>query len=458
MQKPFSIRTKLILWLILPLTIFSIVIFIYFYYALQEKINTLFDDRLYVTAQSIEENIGIQNDKLFVDFSNFYIDFLSSNDEGVIYYSVENENGDILIGHENLFKKNKLKNNIKVFYNTFFNGYELKAVSYKAFFTSSGKTHIAYITIAQSKEERNKYIKEAFILMSFILTVVYLMVIGIILLALNRGLSPLVSLKKIIQKREVSDLKPLQFNAPKELEMVVESINILLERSRENIKYIERFNADISHQLRTPIAELKMKLELLYNKNDKDFILLNSLLEKMSHLTEQLLLYAKTHANTINHEHFKKICLNDFCKQYSKKIAPNILKHGFEYSFEDINESVHVKADTILLESMLDNLINNCLKYAVDENQQPIGTITLSIQRHHNTIWLSVQDEGFGLDKEHQEHIFDRYYRADLQKHGSGLGLSIVKQIASLHHANVVAINNNGLKVSIIFNYFKSRS
>lgn len=456
MTKPLSIRLRLILWLILPLTFFSVGIFVYFYFSLERKIDSFFDERLFATAKSIEEYIGVKNEKLFVDFSNFYIDFLSSSDEGVIYYSVEDEHKNILIGHGNLLKKEKIKDEKKVFYDTTYDGFSLKAVSYKAVFISSGQKYKAFITIAQSKEERNIYIREALVLMSSVVFAVYLAVVFIIFFALKLGLLPLNSLKKMIQKRQKHDLEPLKFNAPKELETVVDSINILLDRSRENITYMERFNADISHQLRTPIAELKVKLEMMYEKDDKDFIVLNSLLEKMAHLTSQLLLYAKSHANSMSSKYFKEICLNDFCKKYSQKIAPKVFKKGFEYSFEDIEELIHVKADSILLESMLDNLINNSLKYAVDENKNPIGTITLSLQRHHNTIWLSVKDEGFGLDKKHQDHIFDRYYRADLQKSGSGLGLSIVKQIASLHGATVLAMNDEGLKISVIFNQPKA--
>lgn len=454
MKKPLSIRSRLILWLVLPLTIISICIFVYFFMSLEKKIDTFFDKRLYVTAKSIEENIGIKNDKLFVDFSNFYIDFLSSKDEGVAYYSIENENGDILIGHGGLLLKDKIEDKTEVFYDLIYDGFDLRAVSYKAVLVSAGKKYVAFITIAQSKEERNGYIKDAFVFMSTIVVAIYLLVVSIILLTLNFGLLPLNTLKKVIHQRDKYDLQPLKFNAPKELETVVDIINILLDRSRENIKYMERFNSDISHQLRTPIAELKVKLELLYEKDNKDFILLNSLLEKMSHLTSQLLLYAKSHTNLSDSKHFKTICLNDFCKSYSKKVAPRVFKGGFEYEFEDIDEEIYIKADTILLESMLDNLIDNSLKYAVNNSSKP--SIVLDLKRYNNSIWLSVRDNGKGLDRKHQNHIFDRYYRADLQTHGSGLGLSIVKQIAFLHEGKVLALNEDGLKISIIFNIPKA--
>jgi signal transduction histidine kinase len=85
-----------------------------------------------------------------------------------------------------------------------------------------------------------------------------------------------------------------------------------------------------------------------------------------------------------------------------------------------------------------------------------MGTITLSLERHNNTIWLNVKDEGNGVDKKFLKTIFERYYRVDSKKSGSGLGLSIVKQIATLHKAKVQAINENGLKISLIFDLPKA--
>jgi len=448
-----SIKSRLIKWLIFPFAILSIVLFIYIYLTLQEKVNTFFDKRLYATALSIEQNIGIANSKLFVDLPNFSIDLLSTHEKGLVYYSVVNENNELLIGHGLLFNKRILINLKKRFYNLTYDGVKLRAVSYKTTLNSAGKLHTAYITIGETTEEREENINYVLSLLFIVMAIVIFFTITITIIAVNKGLKPLDNLKKIIKKRDDRDLEPLVFNAPKELEDVVNSINILLNRSRDTIDYIEQFNSDVSHQLRTPLAEMKVKLEIHYDKKNEDFHALNSLLNDMTHITEQLLLYAKTNPNTINFKRFKKQSLNQLCKEYSLKTAPRVYAKGFEFEFEDLEEEVFIQTDSILLESMMDNIINNALHYAVDENGKPIGAITLSLQRHNNTIWLNIKDQGSGVPKENLKSIFERYYRVDSTKQGSGLGLSIVKQIAVLHQAKTIATNDEGLKISIVFDY-----
>lgn len=450
-NKTTSLKQNLIVWVIAPLSIFSLLLSSFLYFYLQNKVNDFFNKRLYAIAQSIEQSIGVKDEKLFVDFPNFSIDFLSSQDKGVVYYAVQDENGAVLIGYKNLFKKPIPKARNTVFYDTTYDGIALKAISYKTSITSVGKVYHAYITVAESTEERDVNIKDMFMILIGILTFVALFIIAVTLVAVKRGLLPLHSLNAIIQRRDSRDLEPLAFDAPKELEEIVDSINVLLHRSRDTIEYMEQFNADVSHQLRTPIAEIKVKLELLYDKNNEDYIALTKLLDNMTHIMEQLLLYAKTNANSINFKHFTMVNLNKFCKNYSKKTALVAYKKGFDYIFQECDETIEINSDPILLESMLDNIINNALCYAVDENKRPMGAITLSIQRHEQAIWLCVKDEGNGIDEQYINHIFDRYYRVDSKKEGSGLGLSIVRQIAILHKAEVLIQNENGLKVTIVF-------
>ncbi len=451
-MKPLSIRAKLTFWLLLPLSIFSLIIFTYFYVSLQERIDELFNKVLLGHAKNIERLIGIKNNELYIDLSDFYISLSSEDDKGVVYYSVVNTNLDTLVGYSDLLKKSAISGKNILYYDTYYNQTHLKALTYTTSITNAGKKYIAYITLAESTEKRDEELHSAFEVLLFVSLGIYIFIIFIIILALYQGLKPLKYLKKVIQKRDSFDLEPLDFVAPKELETVVESINILIKRNKDSLEYLERFNADVSHQLKTPIAELRVKLDLLCKKDDKHYIELNQTLDKMTHLIRQMLLYAKTNKHAAISHRKNRINLNTFCTKYSKKIIPKIYDNGFEFAYECLDENIYIFGDTILLESMLDNLINNSLCYARDEKNQALGTITLSIKKIHNKIYLHVKDEGYGIDDEDISKIFQRHFRADMSKSGHGLGLGIVKQIARLHEANVKVKNENGFSVYIIFN------
>lgn len=446
-----SIRSRLVIWLIIPLIIFSILLFTSIYFFVNQKVNKFYDNNLYATGKSIEDSIGVVNGLLLVDLPYFAIDLLSSNNEGLVFYSIIDENDRLLVGYKGLLKKELLEKKEKVFYNTIFAGASLRAVSFNVSINSTGKEHRAIITVAESTEGRISSINDILVIFLILIGVVIISTLLISLFAVRKGLKPLYNLQKIIKKRDSKDLSPISFNAPKEVEEVLNSINILLERSRDNIKYIEHFNSDVSHQLRTPLAELKVKVELLYKKDENEYVSLMKLIDSMSHITEQLLLYAKTNPNTININRFKKINLTQLCKEYSLKTAPRVYAKGFEFAYESIEDNIFINADSILIESMLDNIINNALYYAVDEKNNPMGTISIKIERHNNTIWLNVKDEGYGLNGKDLKNIFDRFYKVDSNKKGNGLGLSIVKQIAQLHDATVQASNDKGLVISIIF-------
>ncbi|TLP41086.1 sensor histidine kinase [Arcobacter arenosus] len=446
-----SIKSRLLISLTLPLTIGAILLVLVIYFIVQDKVNKHFDNTLYATAKSMEDSINIKNGRLIVNLPYFAIDLLASNSDGLVFYSIVNEKKKVLTGYKNLLRDDLLANNDKLFYYTTYAGARLRVVSFKTSLASAGKVHFATITIGETLEGRETTINEILTILFIVILSVIIFTLLVSFFAVKNGLLPLYKLKQIIQKRDSKDLKPIHFDAPKEIEDVVNSINILLTRSRDTIKYIEQFNSDVSHQLRTPLAELKVQLEEYHENNNWDYVELNKVVNTMSHITEQLLLYAKTNPSTIDKTYLKRINLNSFCKEYALKVSSKVYSKGFEFAFEDIDEDIFIEADEIMLRSMLDNILNNALHYALDDFGNPIGTITLFLKRHNNTIWLSIKDEGKGINKKDLNTIFDRFYRVDSKKSGSGLGLNIVKQIASLHRAKVEAINNNGLVVSIIF-------
>lgn len=451
MKKIDSIKSRLIMWLIPPIIFLALLIFFFLNYILTDKINSFFDNRLYAIAKSMEKNLDIKDDKLSIDFSNFSIDLLSKDEDGMLYYSIVDEDKRTIIGWDNLVDYSLDKSKHSISYNKEYFGQAIRVLTTKTFIVGPNKNYIAYVSIAESLEQRNDEIMQMTYYTMAIMLFVTIFMITIMLLAIQKSLNPLHKLKLIINKRDKRDLSPINLSTPKEIEDAVMSLNILLQRSRENIEYIEHFNADVSHQLKTPLAEIRVKIEENYPKSNKEYKSLINLVDSMAHLVEQLLLYSKSNPNNIDIKKFQKIDVKSFIKNYSLKIVPKIYKKGFEFEFENIEYDRFIYADSILLESMLDNLINNSLYYAVDKNNKPMGIISIKVKELNNKIQIIVRDQGCGIKKEHLKDIFKRKFSADTKKSGNGLGLNIVKQIATLHQAKIEVQNNKGLEVSIIF-------
>jgi two-component system sensor histidine kinase TctE len=248
-------------------------------------------------------------------------------------------------------------------------------------------------------------------------------------------------------------LRPIGEDVPVEVFSFVQSINNLFLKLKKSFLHVERFNADVSHQLSTPLAELKVLIEtdeVLKNSSNKAQYL--EIIDGMAHTTHQLLLLAKTNPDAFDREWFNPINFTELCEKVIKAKVPFIYNHGFEFDFQ-ADDDLCINGGPIILECLLNNLIDNAINYAIDEDKKAMGEIKLSLKRKDGFIILCVEDEGYGIPKEHLESIYDRFFRLYRKKQGSGLGLSIVKQIAQLHNATVKITNKkpHGLKVTITF-------
>jgi len=172
----------------------------------------------------------------------------------------------------------------------------------------------------------------------------------------------------------------------------------------------------------------------------------------MTHTTQQLLMYAKTNPDAFDRVRFKPLDLYELCEKVAMAKVPFIYAQGFEFAF-DAQEGLWINGGPIILESLIQNLLDNALIHARDNENKPMGTITLSLHEENQRIILSVCDEGPGIAKEYLEKVCERFFRVDMNKHGSGLGLGIVQHIAQLHNATMSLSNRlpHGLEVRISF-------
>ena len=268
---------------------------------------------------------------------------------------------------------------------------------------------------------------------------------------IRRGLTPLDLLAGELAARNAQSLQPVSEQVPAETLPLVQSLNALLARVAESLAREQRFTADAAHELRSPLAALKVQAEVLAmssNEAEQQHHLgnIHESIDRANRLTEQLLTLARLDpmqalpdAQPIDWQRSAHQALQSVNLQAREKRVQLKLECacGFGQVFPPLGNEV-------LLQLMLRNLLDNAIRYS-----PPNSHVTLTLAANG----LSVCDEGPGIAAEHLPRIRERFYRLPGQsQQGSGLGLSIVERIADLHGLRLDLVNadERGLCVHMI--------
>jgi two-component system sensor histidine kinase TctE len=269
-------------------------------------------------------------------------------------------------------------------------------------------------------------------------------------IALARGLQPLRRLEEHIRQRRPDDLSPLDDRVmPLEVTPLVASINELLSRLKSSIETKKRFLADAAHQLKTPLAGLRMQSELaqtesLSNTELKHTLRLIGLSSvRATRVVNQLLSLARAEVGAQSMT--KVSCdlgelVEEVLQETWQLASQKYLDLGYEaVGFE--RGSSKLDLNPILIKELIRNLLENAINYTPSDPINP-GVINLSIYRDNENekLILVIEDSGPGISDAEKELVMQPFYRnlgVASQVDGSGLGLSIVKEIADQHQALV---------------------
>jgi two-component system sensor histidine kinase QseC len=243
-------------------------------------------------------------------------------------------------------------------------------------------------------------------------------------LSVKLALRPWAQLSDELASRGPRDLNPLAFRAKhRELFPLVRNLNALLQRVRDSMSREHNFIADAAHELRTPLAAMRVNVEALqrhvsgYPQSE----LLDGVLRSVSRATRlvaQLLTLMRNEATAAATEQE----LDELVRERLAMLSGLAAERRIELELNAEN-GVCVAGDTESLVSMIDNLVENAIKYSPTDS-----TVTVSVARVAGHAVLTVADQGPGIPAEQHARVFDRFFRAPEQPQtGSGLGLAIVK-------------------------------
>jgi two-component system sensor histidine kinase TctE len=262
-------------------------------------------------------------------------------------------------------------------------------------------------------------------------------------LGLARGISPLVELRRLIRSRRPDDLSPIDTaRVPHEVRPLVGAFNAMMHRLAANLGAQKRFIADAAHQMRTPLTGLKMQTELAINETDPEQLrrLLPNLAlstNRACHLINQLLMLARAESHggapAIHHT----VDLEALVVETASAMVFQARAKRIDLELIRPQAAVIIRGDALMLRELIKNLLDNAIKYTPDN-----GHVVVRLQAHDQAV-IEIEDDGIGIPPAERPHVFERFYRVlGTASEGSGLGLSIVREIANQHQATVELAGN----------------
>lgn len=455
-QTPRSIRSRLLLWIALPFTALAFLALLSSYLLLSKQINEAFDAMLLNAAQRLERRVYTADGQLRINMHYFSISTLGSRGEGKIFYRIREAQGGMIAGFQGLGDPPDSLD-APLFYDVAYAGNELRAVALTFPFRRGRDVVDIEVIVAESKETRHSLTHDFMVTLAGLTAVTGLLAITLALLAIHRGLAPLNAISRALRQRSPHDLQPIRDSVPKEIRPLTQSINYLMQRMQSSITSTQQLNADVSHQLRTPISEIRALTEMTLKSeqspaNRANLLEIQRIAEHAGHTVQQLLKYAKTRSELFELTQLQAVDLIALCQQACQQVATGIYQKGQELAFEQPESLPSIHGDPILLQWLVINLIDNASLHAGGALPYQ-GTITIGLTHDADTVRLSVHDDGVGVDPARLPQLTERFFRDNAHAPGSGLGLAIVEQVATTHGAQLTVRNRpqGGLEVTVAF-------
>ncbi|MCF6252007.1 MAG: sensor histidine kinase N-terminal domain-containing protein [Methylococcaceae bacterium] len=451
MIKVTSLKKAIVYRLIIPIIIFIILETALSYFVTLHYVEKTYDRWLLDSAHSLVQEVKVIDNKVSVLLSDTALEIFKWDDIDTTFFKINAEMQGFIVGDLMLpAPTTTIINGYPVYSNVNFDGNLIRMVSLQVPGTLPDKV---FIHVAETLNKRQDMIVDI-LLADLIPQIVLTLLISLLIYeAINHGLAPLHKLADDISKRSPSDLSPIsESDVFTEVKSLTDTINDLLRKLSTAIASQQRFIANAAHQLRTPLAGLKLQAERA--QKEENVLAMKPALsqiqnsaDRVSHLITQLLALARS-GPIEGCQQFEIINLYELAKNVCIEWIPRALEKDIELSFDAVEQTCFVKGDRVLLTELLTNLLDNAITYGDKQ-----GNIQVRLTNQPN-LCLSIEDDGPGILDSEKDKIFERFYRVPGSLgNGCGLGLAIVKEIADLHQLKLLLLNSisGGTRIDVEF-------
>jgi len=450
-----SLRTHLVLSMLLVLLPLLMGSIWHAYSSALHAADTAYDRSLLLAARSLAEGLHDVQGNLLLQVPYLALDNLAWDSSGQIYYQILDSKGRWLSGYENLPPPDAQSPftadypALARFYNGTYRNQSVRLIS----LLQPEANGMMEIRLAETRIARQRLADQLLATSLWHLGLLAASVFGLCFLAVRFALRPLRNLQQALSQRPSHDTQPLSVTGlPREVLPLVRALNHFHQRLRHLLSRQSAFISDAAHELRTPLAALKARIELgLRSKDSDDWQrALNEAAiqsQRLIHLANQLLSLARIEsgAQAIAEGVSVRLDLAALTRDIALSMAPLAHQRGIALALE-AEQPVWIEGESSLLSELLANLIDNACHYAN-------GNVVLRVLANAT---LEVEDDGPGLPADDYHNAFTRFWQrpdGEAAHTGAGLGLAIVTDICRVHHAEISLhpAHPHGLKVRVEF-------
>jgi two-component system, OmpR family, sensor histidine kinase TctE len=451
-----SLFGEILDWMLTPLLVVWPASLVLTWLVAQGIAGAPFDRALEYNTQALSQLVTVQQGKALFNLPAPAREILRADEDDLVYYQVLGLRGEFLSGERELplppedevveTGRVKLRDDE-------FRGQDVRiAWLYTRAETNSAGGKLEgkpiLIQVAETREKRARLATEivkGVLLPQFIILP---LAVFLVWLALARGIRPLHELEDRIRARRPDDLSPIETQeVPLEMTPLVNSVNELFNRERHALAAQKRFLADAAHQLKTPLAGLRMQADLALRAQTSEADLKQSLKQisrasvSATRTVNQLLALARAEGSG---QSLPKQTVNvaQLVQEVVHESVPRAMDKHFDLGYEglEVNDpGAQIEGYPALLSELVRNLVDNALAY-VPSTIERGGVITLRVLKptHGDALLLQVEDNGPGIPENERDLVLQPFYRRLGQEaDGSGLGLAIVAEIAKRHDAQL---------------------
>jgi len=452
--KNSSLKSGFILRLIIPLLCFMTVEAILSYFITWHYVDTAYDRWLLDSARSLVQEIKVKNHKARVELPASALEMFKWDEADKTYFKIISAEQGVIAGDAFVPESFDPKADWSqpIFFNETIYDESVRVVS--MLIQRPDINEKVFVHVAETLNKRRAMMRDILIADLLPQSILVLLTGFYIVTGVKRGLKPLHKLADEIAQRSPRDLSPIaETYVFSEVRCLTDTINDLLSRLACAIAAQQRFIANAAHQLRTPLAGLKLQAERAMREDDlaamrPALVQIQTSANRATHLITQLLVLAKAEPVEGMHR-LQAVNLAALAREVCIDWTPKALQKKMSLSFDTQTDTLFLKADEILLKELLANLLDNAISYG-----NAHGTIGVKVYCQPS-ITLMVEDDGCGIAETELDKVFERFYRpANSSGEGCGLGLAIIKEIADLHHAQISLARVNaagGLRVEVRF-------